>query len=103
MNVEMAKGHKTGGRAKGVLNKLTRDIKTIALGYTEAANKELGRLSVAAESEATRVMAIKEINDRAFGKAAQAVQVGNMDGQAFKAENVLSIKFVDSEPDDETG
>jgi len=66
-----AKRQKTGGRAKGVRNKATGEIKELARVYVPAALKELARLSIEAESEQARVSAIKEILDRAYGKAAQ--------------------------------
>lgn len=41
--------------------------------HAEAAICELARLATAAESEAARVAAIKELLDRGFGKAPQAL------------------------------
>ena len=72
----MAKGRKTGGRQPGSLNKATAEIKDLARNYTEAALKELARLSIEAESEQARVAAIKELFDRAYGKAPQSVEAG---------------------------
>lgn len=69
----MAKGTKTGGRKKGVQNKITAEIKEIAQQYAPQALAELARLMVEAESEAARVAAIKEILDRAYGKSPQAL------------------------------
>jgi hypothetical protein len=43
--------------------------------YAPAAIKELARLATKAESEQARVSAIKEILDRSFGKAPQALSV----------------------------
>lgn len=67
----MATGVKTGGRVKGTPNKATADVKAMAMQYAPAAMKELARLCVEAESEPARVAAIKEIMDRAYGKARQ--------------------------------
>ncbi len=61
------------GRKKGIPNKATAEIKELAQQYAPAAVKELGRLMIEAESEAARVSAIKEILDRAYGKAPQAL------------------------------
>jgi len=72
----LAKGRKTGGRQPGSLNKATAEIKDLARNYTEAALKELARLSIEAESEQARVAAIKELFDRAYGKAPQSVEAG---------------------------
>ena len=72
----MAKGTKTGGGSRaGKPNKATADVKALAGKYSEAAMVELARLSVGAESEQARVSAIKEILDRAYGKAPVAVDV----------------------------
>ena len=74
----MAKGQKTGGRVAGTPNTATREVKALAGSYGPAAVKALAKLAGltkegGAESEAARVAAIKEILDRAYGKAAQIV------------------------------
>lgn len=82
----MAKSSTSGqGRPKGATNKATRELKEIAQGYAPAALKELARLSVKAESEQARVAAIKELLDRAYGKAPQAVIPQNEDGTPYEA------------------
>jgi len=62
------------GRPLGSKNRITHDLRLIALAATPAAMKELKRLATHAKSEAVRVMAIKEIFDRAVGKAKIAVE-----------------------------
>lgn len=74
-----APGERRGGRAKGVLNKATADVKALAQQYGPDAMRELHRLALNAESEPARVSAIKEIFDRAYGKATQVV-AGDADG-----------------------
>lgn len=74
----MAVGKKTGGRVKGTLNKATAEIKSIAQRHGPAAIKELARLMMEAESEQAKVAAIKELLDRAYGKAPQAI-IGDPD------------------------
>jgi hypothetical protein len=66
-------GPKTGGRKAGTPNKATREIKELAMQFVPSAIQQLGAMSVSAESEAVRLGAIKEIFDRAFGKAPQAM------------------------------
>ena len=66
---------KTGGRQKGTPNKATAEVKAVALDHAPMAIAELARLSKSAENEATRVSAIKELLDRAFGKATQQVDI----------------------------
>ena len=68
------KGKKTGGRKAGAPNKVSNDAKSLAAEYAPAALEELARLSVEAENEQTRVSAGKEILDRAYGKAPQAIE-----------------------------
>src|SRR5690554_4664150 len=64
---------KTGGRKKGVPNKATADVKALAQKYAPSALQELARLSGEAESEQARVSGCREILDRAYGKAPQAI------------------------------
>lgn len=66
----MALGKKTGGRKAGVPNKATAEIKAVAQKHGKTAIQELVRLMKEAESESARVAAIKELLDRAYGKAA---------------------------------
>ena len=74
----MAKGKKTGGRAAGTPNKATADVKAIAGQYSTEAVEILISIARASESDAAKVSAVKEILDRAHGKAAQAI-VGDED------------------------
>lgn len=86
----MAAGRKTGGRTKGVPNKATADIKALAMVHAEKAMIELARLATAAESEAARVAAIKELFDRGFGKAKQSLDIdANVTAAIHKIERTL--------------
>jgi hypothetical protein len=71
----MAAGRKTGGRAKGVPNKTTADVKVAAQAYTEEAVTALANIMRMSESDAAKVAAIKELLDRGHGKAKQAIDV----------------------------
>ena len=64
----MAKGCKTGGRAKGSLNKVTAEVKLIARRHGIEAVAALVAIMRQATSDATRIAAIKELLDRAYGK-----------------------------------
>jgi hypothetical protein len=70
----MAHGRKTGGRRKGTPNKVTADIKALAEPYGAAAITALAQLAglvpniPAAESEQARIIACRELLDRAFGR-----------------------------------
>jgi hypothetical protein len=70
----MTVGRKTGGRHKGTPNKVTADIRSVAQSFGPAAIAELARIAgltdePGAKAEATRVIAIRELLDRGFGKA----------------------------------
>ena len=67
----MAKGKKTGGRTKGTPNKSTSEIKALAQAHGAEAIKSLVAIMKNAESDASKVAAIKELLDRGYGKATQ--------------------------------
>src|SRR3954454_4625252 len=64
---------KTGGRLAGTPNKVTRELKELAMQFVPSAIQQLGAMSLSAESEAAKLGAIREIFDRAVGKAPQAM------------------------------
>lgn len=67
-------GRRAGsGRKKGSPNKSTAEIKAHAREHGAAAIERLAHLMMNAESEAAQVAAAKEILDRAYGKAPQAI------------------------------
>lgn len=64
---------KTGGRIAGTPNKVTRELKELALQFVPRVMEQLVAMAVGAQSEAAKLGAIKEILDRAVGKAPQAM------------------------------
>ena len=83
-------GERRGGRRKGTANKVTKDVKALAQKYMVSAIKELARLALKAENEATRVAALKELLDRACGKAPAAVVLsGDPDNPLALIERVI--------------
>ena len=64
-------GNRGRGRPKGVPNRVTVEIKTACQAAAPQMLDELKRLALRSENEGTRVAAIKEIFDRAYGKASQ--------------------------------
>ena len=69
-------GERRGGRKKGTPNKATASIREAAQRYTEEALLVLADVMKDEEQPAAaRVSAVKEIFDRGFGKATQAVDV----------------------------
>lgn len=85
------KGRKTGGRAKGVPNKATREIKALAQKYTNEALKTLVQVMQTSESDQARVSAARELLDRGYGKSPQAVTGEGGEGPV----TVVIRKFTD--------
>lgn len=72
----MAKSSTSGqGRPRGVTNKATREIKSIAQAYGPEAIERLWALATTSDSDAAKVSAIKEILDRGYGKPHQTAEV----------------------------
>lgn len=66
-------GERRGGRAKGVPNKATAEIKEIAGKHSKEAVEILIGIARKSESDAARVSAAKEILDRGHGKPTQPI------------------------------
>jgi hypothetical protein len=64
---------KTGGRVAGTPNRVTRELKELAMQFVPRAMEQLAAMVVGAQSEAVKLGSIKEILDRAVGKAPQAM------------------------------
>ncbi len=81
------KGHKKmGGRAKGTLNKSTVEVKAAAAKYGPDAIKKLAQLMDTADTDQAKIAACKEILDRAYGKAPQAIT--GEDGKALFPKHI---------------
>jgi hypothetical protein len=63
------------GRQKGTLNTTTREIREIARIHGPDAIAELARLALNSEHDAVRVMAIRELLDRGYGKSRQSIDI----------------------------
>lgn len=93
----MARTRTSGqGRPKGATNKATRGLKELLAGDAEAVKNELVRLCLHAESEATRAVAIKEYNDRYYGKALQQVEIGKAGDFDHMSEDDLADIILDT-------
>lgn len=69
-----AAGNRGKGRVKGVPNKATAELKELAREYTAEALAAL--VGVMRDgSDTAKVSAVKELFDRGFGKASQAVDL----------------------------
>ena len=73
---------KLGGRPPGSPNKITAEIRAVAQRHAPDAFAELARLAREAQSEQTRVAAIKEILDRAYGRPTQPIDGDGQQGGA---------------------
>ena len=71
---------KTGGRKKGIPNKVTREIREIAAKYTTRAVRAAWELATNAESEETRLKALALILSYGHGKPTQRTEVGGIEG-----------------------
>lgn len=65
-------GNRGKGRPKGAVNKSTKDIKELARALAPEATKRLQEL-IRSDNESVVLGAIKEIYDRAYGKATQKI------------------------------
>lgn len=65
---------KTGGRQKGTPNKVTADIKALAQEHGPSAIETIISIMNKGENDGVRLAAAKELIDRGFGKAVQAIE-----------------------------
>jgi hypothetical protein len=68
------------------LNKATTDVRELAVQFGPAAITELARLATKAVNEQTRITAIRELLDRAYGRPPQAVAVTSIEETAPSQE-----------------
>lgn len=66
---------KTGGRQKGTPNKVTADIKALAQEHGPSAIATILSIMNSGENDGVRLAAAKELIDRGFGKATQAMEI----------------------------
>ena len=74
------------GRKKGVPNRITRDVKEIALKDAPAMLRGLKRLAESAVDERTRLAATIAYLDRAYGRPVQATEITGKDGAPLNGE-----------------
>lgn len=88
-----APGERRGGRQKGVPNKNTHDIKSIASVHGKAAIDKLVAIMQRSSSEQAQVAAAKELLDRAYGRPSQPI-AGDKDVPLFPAK--IEVTLVDA-------
>jgi len=69
------KRKKTGGRKPGVQNKVSREIRALAMLHADDAIEALIALMKGAQNEAIRLASAKELLDRSCGRTADANDV----------------------------
>ncbi|MFA9439416.1 hypothetical protein ACDA63_07245 [Uliginosibacterium sp. sgz301328] len=80
------------GRQKGTTNKATADIKALAQKHGPEAIKTLLDLMQTSESDQARIAAAKELLDRGFGKATQAIEASGPGGVPLTPP-VINVTF----------
>jgi hypothetical protein len=75
------------GRKKGAISEMALGVKTMASVHGKKAIEELARIAFKAPKDETRVAACKELLDRAYGKATQAIE--HSGGMTLTHEQVL--------------
>ena len=85
-----------GGRPPGALNKVTASVRALAQAHTEGAIKTLSDIMYNGETETVRVSAANSLLDRAHGKPAQAVHVGQ-DEEAGPVQQVIRWAISETE------
>ena len=66
---------KTGGRKPGVQNKVSREVRALAMLHTSEAIGALVGLMTGAQNESVRLSAAKELLDRSCGRTPDAIEV----------------------------
>lgn len=84
-------GERRGGREKGVPNKATIELKTVAREYTAEAVQALARIMRDAESPAAAVVsAANALLDRGYGKPA-TILAGDQEGGAIQSVHRIEL------------
>jgi len=70
-------GERRGGRQKGTPNRVTREIRALAVGYGPDCIAGLAEIAIGPKTrsanEMTRLAAIRELLDRGYGRPAQSL------------------------------
>jgi hypothetical protein len=94
------------GRKPGALNKVSADIRALAEPYGAPAVAELAKLAgltatPGAANDATRVAALRELLDRAYGRPAQ--YISNTSDHSITALHLVAARAVSRELMEERG
>ena len=94
MGLPKGRVNNPAGRPKGTLNKSTVEIKALAQTYSAKALETLATIMCTSDNDTARISAAKELLDRGYGKAPQAMEHTGKDGIALPTEYV--IRFVEA-------
>ena len=78
------------GRPNGSQNKVTLEVRELAIKHGPTALKNLVTLSQKAKSESVRLAAIREILDRAYGRPSQAMEIMNLTPEELPSDDEIA-------------
>ena len=82
------------GRPNGSRNKVTFEVRELALQHGPGALAELVKLSKKAKSESVRLAAIREILDRAYGRPPQAMEIMNLTPEELPSDEEIAAAVI---------
>ena len=82
------------GRPNGSRNKVTLEVRELALKHGPTALKNLVTLSQKAKSESVRLAAIREILDRAYGRPPQAMEIMNLTPEELPSDEDIAAAVI---------
>lgn len=75
MGTHPHKGKRYGGRAKGVPNKVKRDIAVLAQDFGPTCIALLAEIAVSGDTDAARTSALRELLNRGYGMPSQVMNL----------------------------
>ena len=82
------------GRPNGSRNKVTLEVRELALEHGPTALKNLVTLSQKAKSESVRLAAIREVLDRAYGRPQQAMEIMNLTPEELPSDEEIAAAVI---------
>ena len=82
------------GRPNGSRNKVTLEVRELALKHGPSALKNLVTLSQKAKSESVRLAAIREVLDRAYGRSPQAMEIMNLTPEELPSDDEIATAII---------
>jgi len=82
------------GRPNGSRNKITLEVRELALEHGPTALKNLVTLSQKAKSESVRLAAIREVLDRAYGRPQQAMEIMDVTPEELPSDEEIAAAVI---------